>query len=467
MIHRMKCRIRWWNKRLPCPAGCSSSSLVELRGDDDGNVTLADLKKAIVYQYLSAGDDCRAEVEDAWKQVVVSLGGEPLVAPVPENVEESLGVVPSLDNQCMYDEMTSLQSLGVVRGDTIYVLEFPVHTTCSTADPQPLKDTSNDDHRVELVPSAGLRRIEECVREKHLEHHVTRNDAIALLIHAALVDYGFDSGHHVGTVEESIIRGGSCKKNACVYEMEYVLHVESDCVRHMNMVLHLSMQQKNVMIVMQFPTGCLLTASLPVPEGDLNCARENNTILDTVWNRVLRWSNAQCSSMLTMCKDMFCRHVLFVSCSLMGIDYPGACLSMMPADVKENILRLLDFDDLCSIGMTCREFYIQHRDSALWIRLLQRYFPDQGEICTETNLYKSMFKKLMMAQREREALVTRGQRASMGGIRWTPPLPSWGQPSPRFPGITGGDYDRLPPGIPRGSQLPMPPRIRGSRWRLE
>lgn len=433
------------------------SCSVIVTSDSQEHVTLADLKRT-VYENVVKEIGCEME-QDGWKHVAVSLDGRhPLVAPLPASVQHD--ACPAFDaSEVDCDDTISLQSLGVVRGDTIYVVGLPCHIQCTKTEDrsQPSEEDRNTmevstDSRG-MLPSVLL-QIEQYVRERCPNRKLTRNDALALIIHGGLIDYGFDCCQNI----EDII-GTVCKKNECVYEINYVLQIEKPTKR-LELVLYLSMQRKNAMLVMQFPHGGIVSKLVVIPGEAF--PRKDDTLCRNykVLGNALQWNDEECFRMLTVCKDAFCRHVLSLSCAKLDIEYPGACLIMMPADVKRQILSFLAFDDLCSVGMTCHEFCMHHRDNRLWVRLLNMYFQKAG---IESNVYgtcaaKQEFKRLMLAQRE--ALSRQRDSHTFGG-RWMPPPPGWGQPRPRLPGIIGGDYDRLPPGLPRrGSR-------RLSQWRLE
>lgn len=421
------------------------------------HATLADLKRT-VYEYIIVETGCQKE-EEGWRDVVVSLDGtHPL---------ETLNPPQEGDSESAGDAMTSLQSLGLVRGDTIYVLDAPRCTRPAENQEDTQPPTRQDQgseastmHCRGMLPSV-LFKIDTYVVEKGLNHRLTRNDAIALIIHGGLIDYGFDCCHEI----EDVV-GNVCKITGCVYAIQYVLRIEK-ISKHLEMVLYISVQRKNVMLVMQFPCGgSLVSKSIEIEPGEVcrDQGYRNSRKHCTIWSKLLHWTEEQCFHMLTVCKDTFCRHVLSLSCTTLGIEYPGACLSMMPADVKRKILSFLAFDDVCCLGMTCREFCTLHRENDLWMLLLEKYFERQTVV--KSNVYgkyaaKQEFKRLMLAQRE--ARSREQESSTIFGIRWTPPPPppSWGQPRHRYPGIIGGDYDRLPPGLPQRRTQ------RQNQWRLE
>ncbi len=423
------------------------------------HITLSDLKKA-VYEYTVLQTGCPTK-DDGWKQVVVSLdGSHPLEARCGRQ-----GCHDTRESICEHDAITSLQNLGLVVGDTIYVMEIPLDIRPSGSpagekqeDPHPSNrdGESEETYHRSMVPCI-LYKLDQSLKERGLDHLLTRNDALALIIHGGLIDYGFDCCHDI----DSIV-GNTCKKNACIYEITYVLRLEN-ISEHLEMLLYLSMQRKTVMLVMQFPCGSLVTKSLEIP-GRVCTDQLYDTSRNkhSVWSRTLYWTEEHCFHMLTLCKDAFCRHVLLMACTKMNVEYPGACLSMMPVDVKMTILGFLAFDDLCRLGMTCQDFCTLHRDNTLWFALLAKHFKKDAVI--ELDVYgkyaaKQEFKRLMLAQREE---LSRRHSSIHLGLRWTPPpAPAWGQQRPRLSGITGGDYDRLPPGFPQRRTS------RHSQWRLD
>ena len=452
----MKLRIRF--SHILSQSLFKSCSVI-VASDSHEHVTLADLKRS-VYEYVVKDIGCEME-QDGWKHVTVSLDGHhPLAAPLLASVQH--GASPAFDrseDEC--DDTTSLQSLGVVRGDTIYVLGLPCHIQCTQTEDrsQPSEDQNTMEVSIDSrgMPQSVLLQIEQYVQERWPNCKLTRNDALALIIHGGLVDYGFDCCQI--NIEDII--GNVCKKNECVYEINYVLQIEKPAKR-LELVLYLSMQRKNAMLVMQFPHGGIVSKLVVIPGEAL--PREDDALCRNykVLGNALLWNDEECFRMLTVCKDAFCRHVLSLSCAKLDIEYPGACLIMMPADVKRKILSFLSFEDLCSVGMTCHEFCMHHRDNRLWVRLLNMYF--QKETGMDSNVYgkyaaKQEFKRLMLAKRE---ALSRPRDSHTFGGRWIPPPTGWGQPRPRLPGIIGGDYDRFPPGLPR---LRGSSRI--SQWRLE
>lgn len=502
----MKIRIRF-SQRLSEHFPGHRARSVDLTGGDGEDirsspdeVTLADLKKAVCDHIVSVGIDCLqhslnegANIEDAWKHVVVSLGGhghQPLVSPqeaarrrvTHHDARVSGTRLPTVDEDiCGGDHTTSLQSLGVISGDTIYVLSFPGSEERTSQTPIDMPMIYDDktipviEERDPFTSGPGgmlpsvLQLIQEGIWERHLEDKLTRNDAITLIIHAALIEYGFDC---CNTLDDIV--GPVCKENPCVYQIRYLLQVEHLSNKCLECLLHVSMQHKSVMMTMKISSGKLITKLLKLPSEEYDRGPEN-VKQQSLWNQALGWNHEQCFQFLTSCKDDFCRHALSLSCAQLDIEYPGACLAMMPAEVKRKILGFLDFDDLCSVGMTCRELCMQHRDNTLWISLLDKYFSNHDRDTQEesrvygTCMAKHEFKRLLLAQREKDALMKR-RHVSQHAIPWAPPPPVWGQPRPRFPGIIGGDYDRVPSGLPSHTpSLPMIPRARGGhhQWRLE
>lgn len=133
-----------------------------------------------------------------------------------------------------------------------------------------------------------------------------------------------------------------------------------------------------------------------------------------------------------------------------GLQLP-ACLSSLPVETIKPILTLLQPIQLAALSATCREFRHLASTDGLWKPFFTRDFPQATphllEMAVEKG-YKAAYGRA--AEQEKEA-----ERARR---RWyfNPPLPRLGggggggdQPPfypPRFPGMIGGDYDRLPGG---------------------
>lgn len=137
-----------------------------------------------------------------------------------------------------------------------------------------------------------------------------------------------------------------------------------------------------------------------------------------------------------------------------GLQLPP-CLSSLPIETIKPILTLLQPIQLAALSATCREFRNLASMDDLWKPFFIRDFPQATPYLLEVVVergYKVAYGRAVEQEKEAE-----GARR-----RWyfNPPLPRLGggggdQPPfypPRFPGIIGGDYDRLPRGtFPSGS----------------
>jgi hypothetical protein len=127
---------------------------------------------------------------------------------------------------------------------------------------------------------------------------------------------------------------------------------------------------------------------------------------------------------------------------------PPAGLLALPADLKSRVLRLLPALELAALSATCTE--LRHLGSAndLWQPLLERDFPAAPSWITgqrERRGSKWCYAQCHRDRREREEEEGRRRRRRfMAAVPRFHPLHHPAPAPPGFPGMVGGDTDRLP-----------------------
>jgi hypothetical protein len=449
--------------------GSTSLNRLELPGQDP---SLADLKKAV---WTHLGDSERSPNAD-WREVVVSLNGKtPLQSCTNHSTDARVSTSEQESRHSKHgkpddDAKTSLKSLDVISGDIVWVLHLPGYPRRSN---KPEADVGSDSSREICIASS--RTDMDIDVEKDLQHSsqsqasvplifkdlenilgddimrgrvpTSWSQAFVLLFHAAMTGYGFD-----GVMPTSRILK-ECRVTETLYRIPYELKVKSrnDREQSVSFVVHVSTMSSSMVLAMDIPQDISEQVVRLFP---LTGAAKGD-ILGLCSKYVFQLMNSW--------KDDFCQPVLLRCCKILGIEYPVASFMVIPMDVKYKILSWLDFRDLCSIGMTCREMHHVANDNVFWLALCREYFPDQ--LTSENTIYgqfaaKYAFKRMISIQKERDR-----ERQEMLRFRHTrrmPPQPPEMRPS--FPGIIGGDYDRLP------SLRPPPwsagPRNNNRQWRL-
>ncbi|WPT11892.1 F-box only protein 7 [Picochlorum sp. SENEW3] len=437
----MKIRVRFPKKKkatAPADSGKEKSTVVlhvEHSGSQgNDNLTIGDLKRSIC---CHVGSD---ETE-AWKGVSVSLNG---TTPL------------SSSDQGIDDDKTSLKSVGVCSGDLIWVLEMPVAEGCADVN----MDEEIPSGRAGLVPlQIGIvDRTLYDARDYVLQHHLQllRSDAVALVIHAAMLACGFDSNICFGDVV------GPCRMTCSAHQIRYNVNIEN------NGEIDGSWEDVCEMSVSNLPGGgCVACAHVGKRmDGHDRCTVVHTfravPCLDDFFRTHSYSFHDDLREFWNVCKDELCLPLLYKSIQSLGLNYsPRASLVMMPSGVKQQILTKLDYKDLCALSMTCREMSYAGSDDAVWLQLLERYFPgrhlQESSASTTQGYVKSIFKTAMIASMERKRdrrHVSRLQQPMPPGPSY-PPFP--GSRRPQYPGIIGGDYDRLP-GVPFGQPHGLPGR---------
>lgn len=128
--------------------------------------------------------------------------------------------------------------------------------------------------------------------------------------------------------------------------------------------------------------------------------------------------------------------------ALLDIKALGRCLMLL--------IVLLQPKDLASVSCTCAELHMAAASNALWRPHLSASFPDHCVSGEDDLSIKSLYRQLVIEKRCREEERREARRRARAAHR--PGWPHHGGPSPLLqpplpgftPGITGGDYDRLP-----------------------
>jgi hypothetical protein len=157
-------------------------------------------------------------------------------------------------------------------------------------------------------------------------------------------------------------------------------------------------------------------------------------------------------------KDSIALPMLTAACFSAGFQPPAGLLTL-PTEVKVILLGLLAAIDLAALGATCTELRHVTSTDGLWKPLFTTDFPVPPVEIADAALkkgykwaYGHCFIERRRAEEERQR---RRQRRYVvpGGLPLGPRPPYYPIPAPRgFPGVIGGDRDRLPflPGPPPG-----------------
>lgn len=140
-------------------------------------------------------------------------------------------------------------------------------------------------------------------------------------------------------------------------------------------------------------------------------------------------------------KDNLALPLLVDLCEKAGFPSPP-CLMRLPADLKLRILELLPGTDIAKMGLVCSEFFYLSSNNDLW----KQKFVEEFGVLTESqgggNVWKQKFASFWQNRRK-----TKRHLSELPLM----PYPLGRTRSPfrfGFPGIVGGDYDRLPFGLP-------------------
>lgn len=147
-------------------------------------------------------------------------------------------------------------------------------------------------------------------------------------------------------------------------------------------------------------------------------------------------------------KDGIALPMQVACCTAAGLQPPATLLSL-PTELKMRLLGTLGPLELAAVASSCTELRHLAGGNELWEPLFKAQFPFPSVYVAEAadrRGYKWAFGFCWMERRRREE-ERRRQRA-----RFFPAVPQFGPrppfyppaPPPRFPGVTGGDQDRLP-----------------------
>ncbi|KAL4538896.1 hypothetical protein Ndes2526B_g02828 [Nannochloris sp. 'desiccata'] len=156
-------------------------------------------------------------------------------------------------------------------------------------------------------------------------------------------------------------------------------------------------------------------------------------------------------------KDSIALPMLTAACLSAGYPPPVGLLTL-PTEVKDSLLGMLCAIDLAALGAACTELKHLTSSDELWKPLFLTDFPDPPVEIAYAALkkgYKWAYAHCFLERRraEEERYRRRQRRYVIPGLPLGPRPPYYPAPAPRgFPGIIGGDQDRLPffPGPPGG-----------------
>lgn len=148
-------------------------------------------------------------------------------------------------------------------------------------------------------------------------------------------------------------------------------------------------------------------------------------------------------------KDSLVLPMVGAACAAAGQPPPAGLLSL-PAELKETVLRALAALDLAALSATCAE--LRHLCAAddLWKPLFLADFPNPPVDIADAiprRGYKWAYAHCYVERRraQEESRRRRRRRYTIPGIPHFGPSPFYPAPPPRgFPGIIGGEQDRLP-----------------------
>jgi hypothetical protein len=136
-------------------------------------------------------------------------------------------------------------------------------------------------------------------------------------------------------------------------------------------------------------------------------------------------------------------------------------------ELKMQMLMRLDARTLAMVGAVCRELRDAARDDELWRELCRRDFSAAAASqASPPGGWRRVYTIKVAEQRAREAARRQAELEEQamrhdyypyGPARPDPGMGGYGVPLPQpgFPGMIGGDYDRMPGGLPGG--LPLGP----------
>ncbi|EFN54736.1 hypothetical protein CHLNCDRAFT_134618 [Chlorella variabilis] len=166
---------------------------------------------------------------------------------------------------------------------------------------------------------------------------------------------------------------------------------------------------------------------------------------------VLALDPASTRRLWTALKDGLAFPMLLAAYAEAGLPPPVGLLAL-PEDIKHRLLELVEAQDLASLCCTCSELRHLASQDELWRPLFEREFPHAPPYFTaqaqQGRGYKWAFAQCWRERRQREEALRRVRARS-----FMPAVPHFGVPRPPFyppplrpgyPGIVGGDFDRLP-----------------------
>ena len=170
---------------------------------------------------------------------------------------------------------------------------------------------------------------------------------------------------------------------------------------------------------------------------------------DVVLHEKLVLHPATLSSVWLALKDGVALPMLAACAAAAGLP-PPAGLASLPTELKARVLTCLVPLELAALACTCTEFRYMAASDAVWEPLFRAHFPSPPVFIEEQAArrgFKWAFGHCWAERRRREEDLARSRRR-----RFAPAVPHFGprppfyppHAPPGFPGIIGGDQDRLP-----------------------
>eukprot|EP00892_Ulva_mutabilis_P012080 jgi/Ulvmu1/9244/UM005_0344.1 len=117
-------------------------------------------------------------------------------------------------------------------------------------------------------------------------------------------------------------------------------------------------------------------------------------------------------------------------------------LLALPTEALANVFSRLGYADVATVATVSRRLKIVTADHSIWEALLKKEFSQEASPGKDA---RELFKEAISdRKRRREALQSMHRP---GGYRRDPIFPPAPRLPPALPGVVGGDYDRLPPGV--------------------
>jgi len=187
-----------------------------------------------------------------------------------------------------------------------------------------------------------------------------------------------------------------------------------------------------------------------------NSGLDNDIHDDESLQRVWKVEHEALKKVWNILKDSISLPMLTAACLSVGYPPPAGLLTL-PTEVKDSLLGMLGAIDLAALGTTCTELRHLTSSDELWKPLFMADFLSPPVEIADAALkkgykwaYAHCFIEKRRADEERQR--RRQRRYMIPGLPLGPRPPYYPAPAPRgFPGIIGGDQDRLPffPGPPR------------------